>query len=1206
MKFRDHPLLSAFALLVALALALAAALLVFEWTIRVDGLRGRVEAALGRALGGEAHIDGPLRLITGWRPGIEVEGLRLAGAAGDAKWTAETREARLRLDFPALLRREIVVAAADLRDARLCATTESQARKPRAPRGESGWRVGGIERLRIERVEFFAGPSCAGEPWARIGSLEASLPAQAPLRIEASGALKGASWRAELRGPPFATLAASSAASRFALSANVAGTRLRAQIEATPSPFAASAQLEVDADELLPLTQLFDAPLKGFGPLHARARVEANTSRLELRVDEARLPPAAIAGTFSLDWSDVRPRAALELRGDALDAAGLRQWLDASLDRARLKPGRLMRRIMGAVRASDGALSVQLARLDAGPVALEAVGAQGGWADGVLRAQLAARYGKSALGGSLEADMRGDELAVALEARARAVALPKGVGATGLIGRVDAKLAARAVPGTDWRRALRGTLGLRDARLELPLAGVSTLSIALSDAQVEWLAGDTLRAHAKGSARGEKFETRLEGPGADALFEARPWHASASATFGSLRAQGRGKLSVRDRRVTADLDVTAGAASLAGLPLEARGHVRLGESDWRVELASLRLGQTRGRATLAGALPPTKRPIAAHAEFELLDLAQLAQQDPKADSRLWERELLPRGVRLPDADVEIDAARVTLPRRATLGLSARAQLRGGRMSADLEARDISVPQFGATAGRVRLQASASGATLAALAGAATLKLEARDARIAAQLEGAAPEASIAEANLSAAPGERTRANVVGSALGLPLALQASAAPLSTLLPAGGGEIDVSGHLGEVVMEVAWEKTAPMHLRIDAPRLNAFDALLARRLPQAGPVTLEATLHGLGAPQRSAEVALAVGESRLSGRIADARAQGRHSIDIALQSSLLRLEDVGFHQSTGRTERALGGSAKEAEAQLGRQVERAEAQVVALRRALREIEGHLQLSVARVTSGDSDLGRAEVVATLEDGRLRVAPFKLDAPKGKLSLALDADLSQEEPRYRLDGELDQFQYGALLQSIDATREGEGSLSLKLALAAHGRLDALASSLDGTADFTVFPTAYRSHALDLWGGGLIRTMGLALDREKGAHVNCAVAAFNVSGGVAKSVALMLDSTSMRAAGELEINLLDHRLKGFMAPKPKSPRLVSPLVPVGIGGTLEQPKVGVDVAGVPLAAVRTFYFVPTYLYDAFFSDRMPADGSADCIKAYRRISTK
>jgi len=103
-----------------------------------------------------------------------------------------------------------------------------------------------------------------------------------------------------------------------------------------------------------------------------------------------------------------------------------------------------------------------------------------------------------------------------------------------------------------------------------------------------------------------------------------------------------------------------------------------------------------------------------------------------------------------------------------------------------------------------------------------------------------------------------------------------------------------------------------------------------------------------------------------------------------------------------------------------------------------------------------------------------------------------------------------------------------------------------------------------------------------------------------------LMVDSTSTRAAGELEVDLRDHRLKGFMAPKPKSARLVSPLVPVGIGGVLEKPEVGVDVAGIPRAAVRTFYFLPTYMYDTFFSGSMPADGSEDCIRAYRRILTE
>ncbi len=1168
MRFREHPLLSAVALLIALALGLAAALLLFERTIRLDGLRERAAAALSRALGAEAHIDGPLRVITGLHPGIELEGLWLDGTAGDGKWRAEARLARLRLDIWALLGREIVVTAADLQDARLCAALDSQRRAPRFARGGSSWRVGGIEHLRIERVAFVAGADCAAEPWARIASLEGGLPVERPLQLTASGKLAGESWSAELHGPPFVALAAAASAARFELSGELAGTRLQAAIEAVPPFASARAQVALDADDFLPLTQLLDAPFKSFGPLHARAHVEADASRLKVRVDELGIRPASVAGELSLDWSGARPRAALGLRGDALDAVALRQWLDASLDRARLQPGRLTRSMMSAVRASDGKLSVQLARVDAGPVALEAIGAEGGWADGVLRAQLAARYGKSPLDGSLEVDLRGEQPALALEARARALVLPKETGLSGSIGSVSAKLSARAAPGA-LRQAARGALELHDARLRLPFAGGRLPPLTLVTAHAEWPGGEALRVNAAGG-------------------------------MGDLRAQARGELGFKEYRVTGDLAFTASADSLAGLPLQARGRALLGEADWRLELASLRLGETRGRASLAGALPAAKRPIAARAEFDLLDLAQLAQGRSSADSPVWERELLPRGARLPDADLEIEAARVALPGNGSLQVTGKASLRNGRISGTLEARDLSLPEFGTTAARVTLEASASGTTLAALAAGATLKLAAHDGRVATHMQATPLEASFTEASLSAAPGARTTLSAAGTLFEQPLALQASAAPLATLLPGAGGEFDVSGRIGEVALNAAWQRNAPLRLKLEAPRLDAFDALLARRLPQVGPVLLEATLHGLGEPQRSAEGALALGESRLSGRIAESRTNGRRRIDAALESSLLRLDDLGLR------EEADGSAKQKIEAELGRQLERAEAQVAALRRALRELDGRFALSAARVTAGDSDLGRAELKASLEGGRLHVAPLKLDSAKGKLSLALDADLSGEEPRYRLDGELDRFQYGALLKGIDAAPKAEGSLSLKVALAAHGRLDALASSLDGTADFAIFPTAYRSHALDLWGGGVMRAMGAALEREKGAQVNCAVAIFNVSGGVAKSEALMLDSTSVRAAGELEVDLRNHKLKGFMAPQPKSARLVSPLAPVGIGGTLEKPAVGIEVAGIPRAAVRTFYFLPTYLYDAFFSGNMPADGSEDCVKAYRRISTK
>jgi uncharacterized protein involved in outer membrane biogenesis len=1112
-KLRRHRLLAGAGLIAALALGLAAALLTVERSIRLDGLSGRVAAALSRALGGEARIDGELYLITGGRPGIEAGDLRLEGAAGAARWSASARVARLRLDLWALLAREIQVSAVDLDDVQLCVASGERGDAQRSARGGTGWRFAGIERLRARRVSVVANASCAGEPLANIDSLDASLLAGRPLRVTASGSVNAAPWRAELRGPPWAARAESGAAP-FELAAELAGARLKGTLRPASSPAPLRAQLTLDADDLLPLMRLVDAPFKAFGPLHARAQLAADASSIDLRLDEARLEPAVFTGRLTLERSGARPRAGIELRADALNAVALQRWLDASLDRPRLRPGRLVRKVMQAVRASDGALSVQVARLDAGPVALGQVGARGDWANGVLRAKLAARFGSAPVKGTLEADMRTEEPAIVVEARAKALGLPKEAGVSGSIEEVSAKLSARAAPAALARRA-RGTLQLRDARLRLPFERVRLPPLALATARAEW--------------RGD----------------------------GTLRVNGVGNL-----------------------------------------------GRTRGR--FEASRPPGRAPIQARAEFELLDLAELTQGVPKEDSALWTRELLPRGARLPDADLQITAARVLLPQSGSMRAKGKASLRGGRIVAALEAHDLSLPQFGATVGSATIEASARGATLAEMAADGKLALEARDGRVVTHFEATPLEASIAQARLEATPGARTSLSAAGTFVESPFDLRASAAPLATLLPAAGGEFDVSGRLGEVAVNAAWQRDAPLRVKLDAPRLDAFDALLARSLPSVGPVSLAATVHGLGEAQRSAEIAFALSESRLNGRVAEARVNGRRRVDVALESPLLRLQDFGLARGSDEAAHAAGGAAAGTKAKVAQQLKRAEAQVVALRRALREFDGRVALSVARVRAGTAELGRGELEATLERGRLRLAPLKLDSPKGKLALELDADLSTEAARYRLDGELDSFRYGALLKGAGAVGKAEGSLNMKLELTAQGPLDALARNVSGAADFAVFPSDYTSRVLELWGGGLLRSISAVLDKEKGARINCAVAAFNISSGVAKSTALMLDSTSMRAAGELEVDLRDHRLKGFMAPKPKSPRLVSPLLPVGIGGTLDKPEVGVEVAGIPRAAVRTFYFVPAYLYDAFLSGAMPADGSGDCIQAYRRISTK
>jgi hypothetical protein len=128
--------------------------------------------------------------------------------------------------------------------------------------------------------------------------------------------------------------------------------------------------------------------------------------------------------------------------------------------------------------------------------------------------------------------------------------------------------------------------------------------------------------------------------------------------------------------------------------------------------------------------------------------------------------------------------------------------------------------------------------------------------------------------------------------------------------------------------------------------------------------------------------------------------------------------------------------------------------------------------------------------------------------------------------------------------------------------------------------------------------------MDSAKESSLNCAVASFDVGKGRAKSAALMVDSTQVRAAGELELDLASGALKGIVAPKPKRPELFSAQVPLAIGGTLAAPKIAVASGGLAVSAARLFYFEFAFLYDAAASGRLATDGRDDCVAAYKRVA--
>lgn len=1258
-----HLLLIAAGAFGALVLALAVLLFAVEFTLPLDGYREQAAETTGRALNAEVRIDGSLRLFTGPRAGVEVERLHIAGKTVKGRWSAEAGRARLRLHPLALFTREIRVTEAAAEEATLCVSpgggAESSSRAPSQQHPKPAWRVTAIDSVKIGRASIVIGEPCAMEQRvAEITSLEASAPAGGTVRVATHGMFKDQAWRAELHGPLLALLSDASLPLPFEFTGEFAGARLRAVGTATLQPLAGEADVALDTDQLATPLALLGAPLKDFGPLTMRAHLRADAVRQTLRIDEAKLASGIAAAELMLDWSGPRPRVNLSARSDGLDAIELHSWLAQSIDPARVLPGKLVRTIVAGVRASEGELAITVGRLSAGGVALNPLDVAGGWREGKARATIAARLGKRPLKGTFQADVRNATLALAAEAGGNQLELPYGAGIAGTVGKLQAHASARGTLGDALRRSLRADLVVQSAKLEVPLRDGVKSALAVDSARIAWQARDMLRAVLAGTVFNQRFNTRIEGADASKLLQGDPWPLRATGAFGRLRVETAGSVALRNGKALADLGFAASAQSLgslaghnkplAKLPLEAKGHAALTEGDWRVDLAFMRLGRTRGHAQASGSVPFDARPIGAEISFDVLDLAELTPLAGATDA--WERELLPR-VALPAADFAVSAARIVLPGGKSVQAQAGARTRGGRLeqapfaltldgasikgtlaadlqpaaaqfsatleASGLEARhlDAQLPKAGVRIkiGNATLTAIATGNRLRELAANAVLRAEAREIQIAFDERGArhALAGSLATASVSAAAGQSTTLTANGAFAGQPLALEASTAPLSALLPSGNVPFSAAGTIAGADVTARGQMrrsgtspTVDFDLRVATGRLDALNALLDTNLPPLGPLALDVGVRIAEKNAASANVKMTLGESRIAAQISRRRIGNRPSFEADLTAPLLRLEDLGSEYWTKNPEQPKGGQRAAGKKPSAQKVAHAEAIGTALRSALRDFDARLRLVAERVTAAGADYGRIDAAATLDAGRLRMVPVRLTAQSAMLEVNLDADISTEPPRYRLETTLDEFHYGKLLKSMDPKSDDDGSLSLKLNLAGRGKLHEIAPTLEGQVDFVAFPRGPNASVLDRWGGGFLRRLAPAMDSAKGSGLNCAVAGFDVGKGRAKSAALMVDSTRVRAAGKLEIDLASGALKGIVAPKPKRAELFSTLLPLEIGGTLTAPKIGVSSGGLVVSAARLFYFEFAYLYDAAASGRLAADGRDDCIAAYNRLA--
>ncbi len=346
------------------------------------------------------------------------------------------------------------------------------------------------------------------------------------------------------------------------------------------------------------------------------------------------------------------------------------------------------------------------------------------------------------------------------------------------------------------------------------------------------------------------------------------------------------------------------------------------------------------------------------------------------------------------------------------------------------------------------------------------------------------------------------------------------------------------------------------LTAEGDNLAGFNKPLDLSLPALAPIKVTAHLTDAGGGWRLGDFKAILGHTDITGE-ATARMVGRRLVvDGRLASGNIDLGEL----APTRDEVASGGK-------------RADGRVFSDTglpfELLSAFDGRLTWRIDRLIDGALTATGINVVAALQDGKLSLTPTVAAIAGGKISADLTVDASANMPSLALAVTADKVVAGDLLSGLALSQAVHGApTDMRVNLTGTGNsLRAIMARLNGETTLAIGKGTVDGAYADVLAVDVLRQLAPWTD-EKDTDMQCLVSRFSVADGMARSEALLFDTSRMTVGGQGSVNLANETIDLTLAPKPKEASLLSLAVPLDIGGTLARPTIapnnGAIVKGV------------------------------------------
>ena len=1283
-------------------------------TFSLEAFRADIEAAATAAIGRTVEVAGPITLLAALRPTVAIQGLRIANPPG---WQTQDflrlERAHATVNLLPLLSREISIDEITIEgvDLRLEAKANGVSNWVFEPeRSEAAAAATDGAAFEFVRLGELAMRSLAinyrdedsGETFEfEIEALDASAGRDDPTILSARGLAQQQPFNVSATGGSLAALSdpiqpwSLDVTSEFAS----AVLTLRGSIAEPLHARGIDLNIAITGERLEALESLTKSPLPPVGPYAVTGRLAQSETGFHLSRFEGSMGNTTFSGDFDLDRAGTRPRLSGNLDVVILD---LEPFLTDETLPSREPPGNADKAVEGKEQATpmdfsldEGALSLDALRhFDADvvlsvdrvvgvPADIRGVSLRATVSDGQLTAPITVTVSDLPIEGQLAIQSADDDLGFALTLSSGGSDisnLPKVIKRTedikGSFERFSLHASGRG-------RTVRTALESLDVLMSIGRADLSyghegaeePVPLTLESFELALPKGQALRLATRGMLLDEAFSINITSATVAEALSNTPWPIALSATGAGARLSLKGTVpELGDLNGTTldldfggerfgDLATWLGATPGAQAGYGVSGRLSLKEDTAYFESARANLGQTALTGKLSVSWRDQDLLLIAKVLFTQIEPEELATlfahqerpngQDERPGLDLY-MPILPYGVNIPDADLDIAVERVHLQPVDVTNVTFRGQIREGRLkkspftatvgevpfkgqlSLDLRGqmpvatfdigsehvdvggllRDLQIVEFSETkARRVAVAMILRGSELKTILENSEISIFLEDGvTIFRDPNTQAPlEIGIVKSTLSFMPGRPAVYDVDGRIDATPIRLRIETNPLASFFESNDHVplrliADTAGMHVEMDASVALPFTLrklQFELSVAGGKLDSLDELLHVSLPSWGPYALDGEFRldrdGYHAPK----LEVRVGSSHLLGDVSLVTTGTRPRLTVNLEGKTLQLNDFktgdwSAVEYDASNEQSEDGGNRSRSLQTGK----ANVEALFTSESMRALDARLSLSVNEVLSGEDRLGSGRLVATLEDGRFSLDPVRVEIPAGSADAQFSFEMSESDVTARTRVKIEHLDYGVLARRIDPAAEPAGWLSLNVDLRSRSEsLDAMMSGARGEFDFAVWPENMQADIFDLWAANLLLAILPRIDSGSGSKVNCVVGVFDVTDGVMRPKKFLVDTTNVQVSGDGDVDFKNRHLDFLLAPSAKRPTMFTLATPIRVSGNYSdlQTSTTADELAITVGRFVTSIFAPIR---RIFTTPIPADGEAACLVAMERTS--